>query len=1036
MKQGIVRAFKKSTMLILSILFAVLLCISAPLFSRQASAVADVSGVEVQSYYSVGAIFDTPTVEGYKTVIISPSKKVYDSNKLSLNETGVWTLRFENNSGFEEKTFTVYNNRYDVSSLENATEYTTSSVFPNSGKGLVVTLEPNKTFKYNEVIDLTNLTAAENILEFGFITGSSGTADLTELDIYLTDIYDTNNYIKIIVRNPNNTKAGNYKNAGSLRATFSGQTAAIGCDVVSEQGVISLHSNGEDYGSYTSLDFYGVNEQTTKISYDYQDKTVHSNSKKWYSYANKFYNSKWQTGVIDLDDLDYANNYTFSSMSSDKIGFTEPFKGFSTGEVYLSIEGKGFTSASTKLFIKSIIDADFAETDSFDKHSPYLTVDNPYGDDLPQGEVNKAYPLFDSHVVDNELEDISVDREVFMTFSGARMYSVPVINGAFTPDRVGTYEIVYSATDGYLNKTEKSYFVEVVNNVANPTVSFDVEGANSCYVGNEVQLSTVTTSSSTGEATVRNEVLFDSKVIASDVESFTPQSAGTYTVKYYAYDYIGQYSTISYEISASVGAPVIVGEPSLPYGIIAGKTYSFPVATALDYSNLVGGKPCEVSAKVYVTDDTGRKLVEGGYTLNASSSLNSVLVEYVFESATSADTVYQKQVPVAKISDYAKDLYKYFIGDATATQTENGVDLIFSGDGSVRFINKVLAEDFLFSYAIKKDGDVMLSNASQVNLFLKDSADASKVVKLSVKRNDDLTSTNSFVCVNDGRALSVNASFYSETNFEIYYENSLKTFTVAGVDFTVDNYLNGEEFEGFTSNAVLIEVEAVGVDSTAQFGFTVQKINNQSLKNVKGDKIAAEVFYTQTRLYKYECGITVQSIPVAIVDVLQPTSTATIRVVSPSGKIVSDVNGLQLNGVDATVAYSFKLEEYGNYRLRYTFDEGTSWEESKTVNMDVADNVAPTVSTDKTEVTCKLGELVTLPTLTLSDNIDAAEDIVAHAICFNPDSIVSMAKITTEDDKVTASYTFDKEGEWAVCYMIYDSSYNYTVINIKVIVRK
>ena len=439
----------------LLVFFSACFLLSISLFISQIFAVADASlkleSVNVvEEEYVYETVFNIPEYEFSLSgeqetntpVLISPSKKAYDAKKVKLNETGSWTLRFTPFDMVYDINFTVYKPTYEVTSDKGSVTYGETNFYSTTQTGLFVNIPKNSKFIYNDVIDLSNLNKSQNIIELGIVPNSIGVSDVGRVFVYLTDIYDPNNYIVYRIANPNNRESG-YDGMGTLSVSFSGAGHFLGTENSSKDiidgvqvDIVKYKVDDMYFGAYTPFAFSGTTSKLgsrspiTQISFDYAKKQAHANSKMWYGEP---IDKNLRTLIADLS----KDNYDDCILQNLQEGFLKPFNGFTTGEVYLSIVAEDYSSPNCNLFIKSIYGADLSKTKSYDENVPHITVDTEgYSvSDLPKAEVNTPYKIFDAVVSDNELSDVRISKQVYLYYKGSRISRLSVKDGYFTPKK-------------------------------------------------------------------------------------------------------------------------------------------------------------------------------------------------------------------------------------------------------------------------------------------------------------------------------------------------------------------------------------------------------------------------------------------------------------------------------------------------------------------------------------------------------------------------------------------------------------------------
>ena len=312
-------------------------------------------GQQVKDTYEYGSSFLVPSasfkVDGQEIpasdhYVIYPNGIIYTSDSIMLTVEGEYTIVYStviDGKKIEDESvkFKVYNNawkfNYDTTTVEYNDGKTVSGkdkdgnevvgLFhkPNSS-GLHLSLADGDTWTYNRVIDLSDNTDIEPLLEFspwncsGKVTKTleDGTVVTREVDpeatniyVRLTDCYDPENYLNIRMH---------YYKLSAERYQIYTTVASPGIDTIglrsSESGKIIINNvshnivrNSSNRGSYSGDGFRTA--RGAKLYYDNESKVI------------SFFDGQTLLYVTDLDDKNiYYNNM---------------FKGFATGEVILSV---------------------------------------------------------------------------------------------------------------------------------------------------------------------------------------------------------------------------------------------------------------------------------------------------------------------------------------------------------------------------------------------------------------------------------------------------------------------------------------------------------------------------------------------------------------------------------------------------------------------------------------------------------------------------------------------------------------------------
>ena len=166
------------------------------------------------------------------------------------------------------------------------------------------------------------------------------------------------------------------------------------------------------------------------------------------------------------------------------------------------------------------------------------------------------------------------------------MYRLNITNNQFTPNKTGTYEIVYSSTDGFGNLSEKSLFVQAVESIDKPIIIEPSDVKTEYFVGETVYLTLPEVQSFCGKASLSVFVKHNGNPIEITNNSFVLEKAGVYEVEFIAKDYINQQDDWTYNINSEYSEkPILEENVVLPRAFIHGATYTLPNVSAYWYNN-------------------------------------------------------------------------------------------------------------------------------------------------------------------------------------------------------------------------------------------------------------------------------------------------------------------------------------------------------------------------------------------------------------------------------------------------------------------
>lgn len=207
----------------------------------------------------------------------------------------------------------------------------------------------------------------------------------------------------------------------------------------------------------------------------------------------------------------------------------------------------------------------------------------------------------------------------------------------------------------------------------------------------------------------------------------------------------------------------------------------------------------------------------------------------------------------------------------------------------------------------------------------------------------------------------------------------------------IPTYDDGRTFAGFPSKKVYISVRFVNAQNGAKINLT--SVNGHSMNTSISDRVGPKIVimdanYGGTR----DLGTTV-TLPAAMAgDTLDPNVEFSMKVTDGSGKVVTDVDGLKLDGVDPGREYTIKLEDYGAYSISYTAsDTFNSRKNTRKLNyiINVVDDVAPEIKFEaKFAETVKVGDRMVIPKFTVTDNVSEEADITITKYVLTPSGVL------------------------------------------------
>ena len=776
---------------------------------------------------------------------------------------------------------------YSVSGKNSSVKYGSHYSYSTEKKGLVVSLAPGETFNYNRAVNLNGKTAEDVIISLFPTPLVAGTSDAHYLSVIFTDVYNPENTITVTCWDPWQDGWGadhfymyTYP-AGQIPA---GRSTLDG----------TIHKNNsfgtEGLVSFSGQELNGVAVGSREIvmSFDYEERQLYGTK---YTIDHPL--------VADYDNTDY---------------FDEVWNGFTTGEVFISIEAGNYNMSTFNFVITAIDGNDLSETSFIPDRAPEITVDKSAFDKEIKTVVGKRFPFLPAKAF--SIYDSQVKTDVRVRFGTE---DIKTEEGAFTPELPGKYTVIYTATDKFGNQAVSETEVIAEENGGNLTLVLFGEKtelsagkpcalADAFYFGGsvvgKVNLKVTATLSGGGaEYSVNPNNLI-----------FTPEYAGRYIVRYEFSDYLGSGTRLAVVNVGANDSSYLAETPPLPDYFIKGATYALPDVSGINYAT---GSPDRRESSVYVSEDGGEEtlLTGNSYTVTAE---NSVKVIYRAGSQE-GDEEYSKTIKVIDV-EYggqliAQNYFDAISGSPAGESDENRVFFNFAEDGILRFINSVQGQSFNTEFSLTG------AAPESFDMYLFDSVNKEQAIKLSWFNRGDKTGFR----INDGDVVyNLDSVFSGGNRFTLTYNNDLRTVSISPErSIRLESYLSGEEFCGFTSSLIYCAFGMSGVTESAEL--SIYRINNQAMYDFSADgDITRPELIVKTMRGERRQGDKITIYPAIIKDVLDPYVECSISVLGPDGTtFVQDVNGVTLSNItDYSSEYSYVLDEYGSYITTYVVKDG------------------------------------------------------------------------------------------------------------------
>ena len=851
----------------------------------------------------------------------------------------------------------------------------------NSVKGQLLRLANNSKVTYNKVIDLSSINFDDTLedrlsnkplIELIPQPNTAGRSDVTGLYIVLTDKYDEENAITIRLKymdyNPNiillRTKAKGQGYAGYYYDGY-GNIEVHNAQAHEDGGFIIQSSFAQNLSAG-----HDMLADTIKLYYNQDETTLYAEPWDW----SKSVMKTWAVRKYASADRFYGCN-------------DAPWRGFKTGEVYMSIYAMGVESTAdfmvTKIAGESV--EDMFVTDNV---APVITVDAEENA-VPFGQVEKTYKLFDYAVADSY--SAVAAKGVKVTFNGNE---IEVKNGGFLPKAAGEYVITYYAKDAYGNLAEKSFKVTVKQKLDAPAIALGSDLPATAFVGQKITLPEFTAESAGVKTSI--EVYCNGDKIKSG-DSFICAEEGVYMVRFVATPHVGDPSTVTKYITVSYGEnPVFDDEQIiLPAAFIDGEEYTFGEYNAYIYAE--NGKKA-VKAEMTVTDGNGeKKIANGAYTPKVREDGGDAVVKFTFNLNGKSIAV-ERQVPLRKISQKLGFLKDYFVSEnGEITVSDKGVIAEFDGSAdknTFAFIRAVDENKFGVNLVVKTDK----AGYKSFIFNLRSATDSNKRVKYFVENRNGAyygsVDGKNFVLINlnDNGELVVSYSPGKKAIVDCY----------DSVIATIENNVDGSAFNGF-GGKIYFDIEMQGITSASAIGVSV--IANQGFNNNRSDKNAPLIVLGGGLSGNYVIGDKVTVPAARAYDVLTTSSSVTLTI-SVDGKILE-------SNLTCADEREYVLTELGEYEFAYTSKDARNNPVTTKLFLSVSDLTKPALTfSGNMPETVKKGETVTLSSYT------ASKDGLTVKIYYSaPDSLMRDVK----DGKIT----LNRAGMYKIYYVVDDGNGNF-----------
>lgn len=958
-----------------------------------------------------------------------PSGVVYSKKQFNLNELGYYTLTLFVEDGKvaikTSKQIKVTNSAFSVSSNASYAEYRENVTFRGIAKW---DYTDDKQANKDKIFE-SNFDSIYAKIDGSDVFTYNQPLMLNEGETQIVSFFHNNNNSFIDL---NDEYVGSPDSLLQARTMFFRITDAYDPSIYLEFTLWFVPSSAVYYRTQASgqesIGILGYNPQHTPYSvvidgktYSYFKNEYGSGSlHRGYRSAAEACSYKFSfntiTGECYVEDA--YGKYMVNDVKNTDIHETA-FKGFTNGEVYLSVYGADYTNTSYfEVNIESIGGKQAKELipDDFDTTAPKIIINAPNIKNICIAK-DEEFTVFEAKSFDVNSNG-AVQTKVYYDYGRERQVLVYSKDGKFTPDKIGAYTIEYTAEDYYGNKTVETIVVNSIVSENNKALNFKVDKLGKIYAGKKTQLPEYTVRGINGEASVETFYEFEGKRYSFN-ENFIPKKIGEYKIIYRYFDNVSSYE-YSYSVTCYMSDGILpVSIPILPSYILKGADYTFEPM----YINTFDKPQIETySTEVYISKNGGEyfKIDYNKYKVDFDGELK---LKYIYKN-------WSYETPSIKIIDvgYSNSISmgKYFVGDVTTSETFDGVLIKANqqnGEVKVDFANLVSLSNFEIGFKIPQ-------NASSFNEL---------VITLSDSEGNTV----------DISYLNKSGLGYANINTDIYPENVSKslsntpfantarnfTYNATSGAFIENSGVNLENLVGLLTDNVNLSITFKGIKGYA--GIQIYKLLNQSLSNVDQDYIEPTFCVENLVGGLKNIGQTICISPIGVYDVLSPIINENVRVYvkKPNGEFAKDNNGVVLNGVPALLnSYEISLSDFGTYKYYYEVNDSYSnYATTRIFDITVIDVEKPSITIkgvkNNATVTSSCNTGYRLPNYDVSDNDTAVKDLRVVKVIVSPTN--EMIIISKDQEFVY----LDRLGEWKVIYYCYDNSGNYAQASYKISVK-
>ncbi len=976
----------------------------------------------VQDFYALGTTFVVPQakldIDGNdldvtKSVLYYPDGRASSADEHVLSNTGEYRLRyFATNEGktvYADQAFVVKGSLYNVSGTTSSVAYGNSGEEKGNLDGLVVSLASGDVFTYNKAIDLTDKKKADDFVKFYVLPERRGVADVKNVKIRLTDVVDENNYVEIATY-ANSGDENEYKG----EALYSGAKASI------HNGYAGMH-----YKGYTTTDliydgnYYSVYKNIDYTSrYGYPSFQASFTAKGGYGETGEMFGGSFNYSVDYKErkifgyepgpNANWSNRNDLIADLDDSLFFDQAWKGFTTGEVYLSIYSDMYVNSSFTFVVTDIYDEDLTKVDYEQVNAPQIVIDMP-SESVPYAIKNQPYELFKATAYSSCDGEVGCQVLVYRDYYSNSPKLVSVSDGKFIPtSNLTSYSVVYRATDSFGNTAEK--IVDIPVKAERLTQIELNENQGSAYTGVNFKLPQPIYSGTNGNyklsVFVVNGVTENELTPNAQGEyEFYSLTSGEYTIKYVLTDYNGPIS-VEYTLSVIDNPnPIFYGETAFPEVFVKNAKYVLPEMHGKAFNE---GQSTDLKANVQYAFDNG-DLVD--YTLGSEVKIDAEDTVKLIYSLAGSTEKREKVIPVTDIgletskydeeydewyttNEYRRVEYFYSNEFDGVADTEGLTYTTTEEQARLAFVKPVLTTAFTLEYEFAS-----LEFDTLVFSFV-DTCDATNILKIVIKKK---TAEKILVTVNDGETRELTTALIGKFH-TIDYNSVANTLKIDDYSFLV------EGVSDFAKKNAYFSIDAQGL--TGAFSMRINKICGQILDKQVSDYAKPSYYLDISDGYK-TIGQKIVINGLYFEDVLRFNTTGKLSVLDPNGDYCETVDGITMKNItDFSRKYEIEVAMHGVYSITGSCTDGANPAKIE-AQINSYDEVAPVITISETNKNQAVyaGYTYAIASATAVDNL--GEKVKVTVIVLDTESKTHVV--------TNGKFNFARAGYYKVMYRAEDS---------------